>query len=352
MKKFFRNIKDKYDKVWAKFYDPNTKISRHGKWYAIAPAVIALVGVILLCIPSVGLNLGIEYTGGTIVEVTRLSSEDTQTAARDRVANYLSGLENVSFDINTRNSAGDWGLSIKYSIDVNDTDAANRARADNILAEVLRLVRQDGSEIVNPSMQHTHDTIHPTASREIMMTTVIAVVISMIAIMAYMLVRFKFTSGIAAVVGLVHDVFVTIALCAIFRVEINYPFVAAIITVVVYSLNNTIVQFDRIRDKEKQLRISGSKYDVEHVVDSSIKEVFARTMSTSITTLVPVIVLCCLPIPLIRDFALPILFGLIAGTFSTIFVTSILYVRFERFRQRKNKNVKKIQRQDNLVSAE
>ena len=153
-----------------------------------------------------------------------------------------------------------------------------------------------------------------------------------------MFVRFKFSSGVAAIIGLFHDVLIMLALVAIFQIQINFVFVAAVITVVAYSLNNSIVLLDRVRDKERD--ISNTQSTAQRV-DSSIKETFWRTTITTATTLVPLIVLTILGVPLIREFGLPIVFGLLAGTYSTICVTSSLYVRFENAKLARAKMKKK-----------
>jgi len=150
----------------------------------------------------------------------------------------------------------------------------------------------------------------------------------------YMLFRFKLTSGVAAIVALFHDALIMLSAVAIFQIQINFVFVAAVITVVAYSLNNTLVLFDRVRDKERDI---SNTQTVEQKVDSSIKETFWRTTITTLTTLVPVIVLCIFGVTSIREFALPIVFGLLAGTYSTICITSSLYVRFENAKATKAK---------------
>jgi len=342
MKKYCKALKDRNDKMWGKFYDPKTRIARHAKWYAIAPALIIFVGFIMLVIPGVGFNLGLDFTGGSVIEGTNIATEVESHAARDAVLELLRE-HGVTNNITTPVTAdGSFSISVQYQV-------TRGVDMEWLSTEVQRTIRQAApSAIVRES-----ETITASASGERILMTFIAISVSLIAILIYMLFRFKITSGIAALIGLIHDVLVAISLCIIFRVQINYVFVAALITVVVYSLNNTIVQFDRIRSKEKSLASMNGKHNIEEVVDGSIKEVFARTMATTATTLVPVIALVALPIPLIREFALPILFGLIAGTFSTIFITSSLYIRFETYKRRKNiGNKKPIVRQENLVAAE
>jgi preprotein translocase SecF subunit len=321
----FKKLREKNDKMWAKFHNPNTKISKWGKIYIIFPLILVVVaGGLLIAqacgVRGVGINLGLDFTGGSVVEATGFTDEGIRDAAKAEVEKFLKD-NNIAFDITTPNSASTGlGLSVKYQGE----------NADIGKGIVDRMERVNG-ETTGADVKST-ETISASASGERIMITFISIAVTLLAILIYILFRFKFTSGIASVIGLIHDVLVVCALCVIFRVQINYPFVAAIITLVVYSLNNTIVLFDRVRGKEKLNKQNNARVPVEQTVDESIKETFSRTLGTTVTTLVPVIVLCCLPIALIREFALPILFGLIAGTFSTIFITTILYVRFESYR--------------------
>jgi len=336
----FKNLRAKNDVLWRKFHDPKTKIAKHGKWYAIGPLVIIFIGAILLAIPGVGLNLGLDFTGGSIINAENLTTESINDA-KANVQNYLDR-EGIAYEISTPKSAGSLGFTVKYQ---------NKRGADmDKITEGIK--EQMASAGITSSDIASATTISASASSELILMTFIAVAVSLIAILIYMLFRFRFTSGVAAVVGLVHDVLIVLALCAIFRVQINYPFVAALITVVVYSLNNTIVLFDRVRSKEKLGSSLGNVTPTEQVVDSAVKETFGRTMATTITTLVPVIALCCIGVPLIREFTLPILFGLIAGTLSTIFVTTSLYVRFENHRRISKRRKEKLNRRENLVSVD
>jgi preprotein translocase SecF subunit len=319
----FSYLKDKNDKFWARFYGEKTKFVRAGKWYSIAPAVIILIGAVLIVMQSfgfsnVGFNLGLDFTGGSIVESEGFSTTADVDFVKGNVSNYLD-TKGLKYEMRTpKLDNGDFGFTVTFQSKGSDDDIKT------ITAEVERLVNERG--LVTDST-----TVSASASGERIMITFISIAATLFAIMLYMLFRFKFTSGIAALVGLLHDVLVASALCALFRIQINYQFVAAMITIVVYSLNNTIVQFDRVRAKEKQLRTAGTKMPCEYVVDSCVKETFARTMGTTVTTIVPVFVLCFIGIPAITEFALPILFGLVAGTFSTLYITTSLYVRFENY---------------------
>ncbi|MCL2229020.1 MAG: protein translocase subunit SecF [Firmicutes bacterium] len=340
----YKDLMDKNDKMWAKFHSPETKIAAKGKWYAIAPLVIIFIGLILLSIPSVGFNLGLEFTGGGVVEATNFTGDDARQDrydAREAVERYLRE-NNISFEIRMP-EATETGLGLTVMFQLRG--GVDMEETGN---EIRRLIGADGRTVDIRNAEQ----ISATASGERIMMTFISIAVTLIAILIYMLFRFKFTSGVAAMIGLIHDALVVCALVIIFRIQVNYSFVAALITMVVYSLNNTIVLFDRIRRKEKVLRDSGAKIEPEAVVDSAIKETFARTVSTTLTTMVPVLAMSFIGVPLIREFALPIFFGLVAGTFSTIFVTTALYVRFENYRLAKSKHKKVQERMGNLVAPE
>jgi len=339
----FAGLKRRNDRMWANFYDPKTKITKHAKWYSIAPILIILVGIVMLAIPGVGFNLGLDFTGGYVIRVSVADQVELKETRAE--VSKIAEKHNLKIQLmDEQGVSGQLAFTVKYqNIRGLDTDAMKDFN-DSLKAEIEALKTPENFTGISVA---DADNISASASSERLLSTFIAIAVSLIAILIYMLFRFRFTSGIAAVVGLIHDFLILAALCIIFRVQINYSFVAAAITIIVYSLNNTIILFDRIRGKEK---MNEQKLKTEQIVDASVKETFGRTMSTTITTLVPVIALCCIGVPLIREFALPILFGLIAGTFSTIFVTTGLYVRFEN--ARKIAKREKLNRQENLVTVD
>lgn len=333
----FKTIRAKNEAFWKRFHDPKTRIARKGKWYSIIPLVIIAVGALLLCIPSVGFNFGLDFTGGSVVSVTGFVDESIREDVRAEVGNIMKDNNlkyNLMNEIDPDNQ--DLRLSVTYQ-NKNGTD----------MTEVFNSIKHlESTFSINVKEAQS---ISASASSERLLMTVIAVTVSLLAILLYMFFRFKLTSGICAIVGLIHDVLVLLATTVIFQIQVNYSFVAALILVVVYSLNNTLVLFDRIREKEK---FNTSKQKVEDLVDASIKETFGRTMGTTITTLVAVIALVAFGVPLIREFSIPILFGLVAGTFSTIFVTTSLYLRFENAKHIKAKYKTKYHKQENLVAPE
>jgi preprotein translocase SecF subunit len=291
---------------------------RYGNLFTIAPAVILLVGIILLCIPAVGFNLGLDFTGGSIVAV---SPEDLNSSTKNAYIDTIKTImdkNDVKADIAMeKNSTGNI-LTVKFSETDNEI-------TDKIIAD---LSAEFGDDAVGKS-----DTISASTSSEKIVNIILAILAALFGILIYMLFRFKFTSGIAAVIALFHDVAVMAAFVIIFRVQINSSFIAALITIIGYSLNNTLVLFDRVRTYENA---NVNNYTLEHILDKSIKDTLGRTMITTITTFVPVFVLtiCSLIMQLssLTEFALPIIFGLIAGTYSSPLVAMPLYLRFESAR--------------------
>lgn len=152
-----------------------------------------------------------------------------------------------------------------------------------------------------------------------------ASVLSVLAILGYVAVRFNFTLGVGAIVALVHDVLFTLAMYFLFRIPVNSPLIAALLTIIGYSINDTVVIFDRIREN---LAVKGSRH-LEEVTDESISQTMVRTINTSLTVLV-ILVLVFFFVPQIREFSLPLLLGSFSGVYSTVFIASPIYVMLEK----------------------
>lgn len=302
--------------LFARMMSPDVSFVKHGKTMAIVSGVILLIGIIIVAIPSVGFNLGLEFTGGTIITVGSVESIADKDVYDGFVTDIKSKLS-ADFNINTVEFQRQETLNTGYSMTVtyNNEDA-------NVNQVMEAIENITGGKA-------TFDDLDPKMGSEHLLTAITAVGAALICILIYIAFRFRFTSGVAAIIGLFHDALIMMALVAITRIQINASFVAALITVVAYSINNTLVLFDRVRDVEKDKSL---RQTTAQITDRGIKETLGRTLNTMITTLVPVFVLSIIGIDLIREFAIPIIFGLVAGTFSTIFLTSSLYVRFETSR--------------------
>ena len=167
--------------------------------------------------------------------------------------------------------------------------------------------------------------------------------LALVGIILYVSFRFKFSYAVSGVVALLHDVLIMIALFGIFNIEVSSMFIAALLAIIGYSINDTIVTFDRIREKLKNEDESKLSYDEFYdLCNISIRETFGRTINTTITTLIPVITLIILGSSEILSFNLAMLIGLIAGTYSTIFIATALFLTLEKKNLGKPKKVKRV----------
>jgi len=161
-------------------------------------------------------------------------------------------------------------------------------------------------------------TFGPAIGDEIRRKAIISILIAAIGMLLYITFRFELKFGISAIVALVHDVLIALAVYALLRIPVNSSFVAAILTIVGYSINDTIVVFDRIRENLDLMK--KEKYD--DIVNKSISQTIIRSINTSFTTLIAIVTLYILGVEAIKDFALPLIVGVLAGTYSSIFIAS------------------------------
>ena len=171
----------------------------------------------------------------------------------------------------------------------------------------------------------TTSNIGATASAELIKTAMLCLAVSLAIILVYIIIRFQIWSGIAAVVALAHDVAILVALTIIFHIQVNSAFVAAIITIVAYSINNTIVVFDRLRENIKNAKKLGPKIDEAALIDASVKQTFTRSVNSTLTTMVTIVLFAIFGSSTVNEFALPVVFGLLAGFYSSMFIAPSLY---------------------------
>lgn len=289
----------------------NTKFNfvRNGRWFFIAPAVILLVGIIILAV--LGFNLGLEFTGGTIVSVSADGEHDKAQIA-EKMNSY-----DIKYTITEeQNTSGGTNYSIKF----NATD-----KTEDII--------KDLHEYFNAEDWNSAESIQASTTNETIMGVFWSILAALAGLIVYMLIRFKFTAGIATVLALAHDVLMICALMAIFRIEINASFIAAILTVMAYSINNSLVVFDRVRSMEKN---NINNDTLEQIINRSITRTLGRSILTVGTTLATLLVLTVISIAMqlssLIQFALPIIFGLFAGTYSSLFLIGPMYKQFETAR--------------------
>jgi preprotein translocase subunit SecF len=248
------------------------------------------------------LNYGVDFTGGSLVQV-RFSTEMSAGELRD----ILGG---ASAPAITR-----FGEANEFVVRAPLVEGESiEAVAQGLSAQIEAATGADGFEVVRT------ESVGPKIGAELQQKAAFAILFSFVLTLIYLAIRFELRFGLAAVVATVHDILITLGFLAVFRVEIALATVAAVLTIVGYSLNDTIVVFDRIR--ENLNRKGGRREDPVNLVNRSINETLPRTVLTSGTTLAVLIALLVLGGPVIRDFTMVMILGVVIGTYSSIFVAS------------------------------
>ena len=278
-------------------------------WFSISLAII-LVGVVLMA--TRGLNFGIDFKGGTKIVVDFGGSFD-KVEADGIVKEYADDAVTKTVE------------STQYEIKSKDLDETKTAELFDALKEKYSL---EDSALISQSQ------IGPSVGKELTRNAIISVLVACVAMLIYIAIRFEFNFGIAAITALVHDVLITLAFYAIFKIPVNNSFIAAMLTIVGYSINDTIVIFDRIRENSHSMRRSTPA----EIANTSINKTLARSINTSLTTLI-IIGAVNIFVPTVREFSLPLLIGIAAGAYSSIFIASPIWVLLQK-RKPKNKNVK------------
>lgn len=266
------------------------------------------------------MNLGIDFTSGTTLTIQSDAAID-----QDTLESQLEelGLDPSSVKINGSES----NIASVYLKDAVDADTMSTVKAS--------LQETYGHEV-------TDNTVTPVIGQELVRNAVIISVLAWIGILIYMSVRFKWDYALSAIVALIHDVLIILAFCAIFRLEINTEIVAVLLTIIGYSVNNSIVVFDRIRDRVRAHRGRITKEEYSELVNEAIQATCTRSVFSTLTTMLPVIFLLFMGSGAIFVFNLTLLIGLIAGAGSSLFIAAQLWYHL-RLRE-KPKKVKKVKR--------
>jgi len=288
----------------------NTSIdffSRARIWLGISMVAMVLAFASFLI---QGLNYGIDFQGGTSIR--------TQSEQPVDVAAYRDALEPLGL--------GDISIAEVFdpTFDENQFVAMVRIQAqegdERIASETIEAV-QEALRSVAPDMTFPSvESVGPKVSGELIQTAVIAVALAVVAILLYIWLRFEWQFAVGAVLALSHDVILTIGIFSELQIKFDLAIIAALLTIVGYSINDTVVVFDRVRENLRKYK----KKDLKDVLNISINETLSRTLMTSVTTLLALISLFVLGGDVIRGFVFAMIWGVIVGTYSSIFVASAI----------------------------
>ncbi|WP_108669476.1 protein translocase subunit SecDF [Peribacillus acanthi] len=273
-------------------------------FYGISSAM-TIIGIIFLLV--FGLNLGIDFSSGTRLEIP---SKDSLTT--EKVQNELEKLDLESDDI---------VLSGK-----NNETAVVRLKGVLNKNEISEFKSHMNKAF---GMEPNVSTVSPTIGKELAKNALISVLIASIGIILYVTIRFEWRMALPAVIALMHDAFVIITLFSLLRLEVDLTFIAAILTIVGYSINDTIVTFDRIRENMRSKRKIKYVSELEDIVNISIRQTLARSVNTVLTVIITVVALLVFGSESIRNFSIALLIGLTIGAYSSIYIASQLWLEFK-----------------------
>lgn len=296
--------------------------------YFVSVSLLVMLVALIMSIAGYGLNMGIDFSGGTLLTYnmnTEFDTGDIEQALRE------SGIQDmqVSKAEESETLKHIAGIRVK-TLETTEAETQLREELETLLLEKY------------PQMTFmSSDYVGAVTGRDLVSNAIQAILIASLLTLVYIAIRFDFYSGASVVVGLLHDILVMVSLTVILRafIQINSSYIAAVLTILGYSTNNTIVIFDRIRENRA---MSGSAGKSRHeIVTQSVKETLNRTINTTITTLVMIVLLYALGVDAIRQFALPLILGMVACFYSSLFISGHLWAWFMDIGSRRTGGSKK-----------
>ncbi|MCC5801434.1 protein translocase subunit SecDF [Rossellomorea vietnamensis] len=281
-------------------------------------AVLITAGIIILAIFR--LNLGIDFVSGSRMEI--LADQSLKT---EQVQDELKEIKLPSDDVVISGDQNNIAV-VRYTDDLNKDDIAKLKDHFNKLY---------GAE---PSIS----TVSPVIGKELAQNAMIAVAIASVGIIIYVTFRFEWRMALGAILALLHDAFFIIAFFSLTRLEVDITFIAAVLTIVGYSINDTIVTFDRLRENLHKKRRLKTDKDIEEVVNQSIRQTMGRSVNTVLTVVFTVIALMIFGSESIRNFSIALLVGLISGTYSSVFIASQVWLVMKKKELKKKGTIKTV----------
>ena len=274
----------------------NFNFSSKFKYANILSLILFTLSVILIFFK--GLNYGIDFKGGTLIELR--SNNIEVTSIRDALKNMDLG------DVNVKKfgKEGDFLIKVEQKEDNN---------------KLIPEIKKNLSESLNSEVNFRRvENVGPKVSAELLKSGIIAVSLSLAAMLFYIWVRFEWQFSIGSIVALFHDVIITLGIFSLLSLEINLSIIASVLTIVGYSMNDTVVIYDRIRENLGKYH----KLDISNIANLSINETLSRTIITSVTTLLALFSIFILGGEILRGFSFAMILGVLIGTYSSIFVAS------------------------------
>ena len=295
----------------------NFSVTKNFKYFAIVSVLLVAVGVFALLAAPFGLNLfnmDIDFTGGTTFtyDMGQQVTGDTVQQIQQAVGDIVDATPSV-----VTTGDGTQVMIMTHDLDSETRDALHQAMVDTFGLE--------------DSARQDVQNVSPSVGKDMQAAAVKACLVAAVLMLLYITIRFDFKSGFSAVICLIHDILVMISAYVIFQLPLNMNFIAAALTIFGYSINATIITFDRIRENQRLSR----RESYDEVVDKSVRQSMTRNINTTLTTLFTIVMIIILGVPSLRNFAIPITIGIVSGAYSSIFIAAPLWAKMKNSEKKK-----------------
>ena len=266
---------------------------------------LSLVVVSVLLLFFKGLNFGVDFKGGTLIELRSNDKNINVTSLRQ------------SFN---KMNLGDFNIK-KFG---NENDFLIKIEKKDTSANAIEVIKKDLTSSLGSSFNFRRvENVGPKVSSELLKSGIIAIALSLAAMLFYIWIRFEWQFSLGAILALFHDVIITLGLFSLFSLEINLSIVAAVLTIVGYSMNDTVVIYDRVRENLRKF----SDIKIYELTNISINETLSRTIITSVTTLLALVSIYLFGGEILKGFSLAMIMGVVFGTYSSIYIANPLLVK-------------------------
>ena len=283
--------------------DYKFNFNKYFKVFNIFSFVLVIISVALLIFK--GLNFGVDFKGGTLIELRATDKQITISQIRQSFLNMNLG------DVTVKEFGKNNDFLIKFE------------KKENSNKNLIVQIKEDLTKSLGPGFNFRRvESVGPKVSSELLRSGIIAIGLSLVAMLIYIWIRFEWQFSIGAILALFHDVLLTLGIFSLFSLEINLSIVAAVLTIVGYSMNDTVVIFDRVRENLKKF----SDIKIFDLTNISINETLSRTIITSVTTLLALVSIYVFGGEILKGFSLAMILGVIFGTYSSIYIANPILI--------------------------
>ena len=283
--------------------DYKFNFNKYFKVFNIFSFVLIIISVALLIFK--GLNFGVDFKGGTLIELRATDKQITISQVRQSFLNMNLG------DVKVKEFGKNNDFLVKFE------------KKENSNKNLIVQIKEDLTKSVGPGFNFRRvENVGPKVSSELLRSGIIAIGLSLVAMLIYIWIRFEWQFSIGAILALFHDVLLTLGIFSLFSFEINLSIVAAVLTIVGYSMNDTVVIFDRVRENLKKF----SDIKIFDLTNISINQTLSRTIITSITTLLALVSIYVFGGEILKGFSLAMILGVIFGTYSSIYIANPILI--------------------------